>query len=140
MDGLFSSGSVMGSHGEGLRLQSLISCRRPPCAPSHGCHQACSPHRQAMVYPCGTSRSSPLFPPQPWARSSRGGPHSVLSSCAASSVWMPESLRTRRPASLHASPGTTKPAPAALSVRLCFPTSVWRLPYSLTCQTSCLPE
>jgi len=43
MDCLFSSESTVGSHREGLCLQSqsLISSRRPLFVPSHNCHQAC---------------------------------------------------------------------------------------------------
>ena len=66
MDCLFSLGSAMGSHGEGLHLQShsLISHRRPLCALSHGCHQAQAQacHHQAKDSPQGTSCIHPFFP------------------------------------------------------------------------------
>lgn len=76
MDCLFPLGSAVGSHREGLYLQShcLISHRRPPCAPSH--------YHQAQAYRCPAkdqpehSLSSPSAP----TRSSPVGPHSFLSS------------------------------------------------------------
>lgn len=65
VDCLFSSGSTMGSHGEGLHLYSplQISCGRTLCAPSHCHHQAQAQtySHQAKVLPptAGTSQSSP---------------------------------------------------------------------------------
>lgn len=103
MDCLILLGFAMVSHREGLRLQSqhLISCRRPPCSPSHSNH-----HNQAKPSTPSPSQSlsskdqleAPFFPLQPWTRSSSMGPNSILnSSVAFTGTWMPKSIRTRQP-------------------------------------------
>jgi hypothetical protein len=131
----------MRNHREGLHLQShcLISRRRPLCAPSHGCHQA----NCASIKP-----RNPLHPPPPTTGPAKSpqsptpgswldpvGSHSVLSSSMApSGVWMPKSLRTRRPWPPHGR-GTPEPALAIPHLRLCLSTpqnSVPHLPYSPT--------
>jgi hypothetical protein len=74
MDCLFSSGSAVGSHGEGLCLQShcLISLRRPLFTPSYNCHQD---NHQAKDNHYGISQSCPV--PTPWT-SARPSIHSQL--------------------------------------------------------------
>ena len=63
---LFSLRLSVGSHGEGLPLQShsLFSCRRLHSAPNHNCHQACINLAKNTNHPCETSQSS-TSPPIP---------------------------------------------------------------------------
>lgn len=112
-DCLFSAGSTAGIHRDALCLQShcLISCRRKASLHS----QPRLPPSSSQVcqdYPCRTSQSSPcpLLPALGWIRPM--GPHSILSSSAASrGAWMSKSLRTRwlqplcRPRKPHVSSG-----------------------------------
>jgi hypothetical protein len=44
---IFSSGSSVGSNGAGLRLKSLVSCRKPLSAPRYHLHQTKPPADQA---------------------------------------------------------------------------------------------
>jgi hypothetical protein len=86
--------SAVGSHGEGLHLQShsLVSHRRTFWAPSHNHHQAC--HRQAKDNHRGISQNSPTrnLHLRPRARCSLRAPNSVFSSSSIlGGAWMSKS-------------------------------------------------
>jgi hypothetical protein len=105
IDCLFSSGSTMGSHGDGLCLQScgLILSRQPLYISSHNCHQAQAKPKIA------TSK-----PRAPHGTSLQGDAHSILSSCTAfSSPWVSKSLRTpwARPCCRNPLASSSCPAP-----------------------------
>lgn len=107
-----SSGSAVGSHGEGLCPQSccVISCRRPLYTPSHNQPQVCC--LQAKGNHQGTSRSPPLTP----------GPDSILFRDFQQLLGIREPGNSLAPAS--AGPWTLLPQSvlAVLHLRLYFPT------------------
>lgn len=101
MDCLFSSGSTVGSLGEGFHLwsHSLVSHRRPLCTPSHDYCQA-KPMPATIVKPrtitVGPAGALP-FPPA-LGQIQPAGPYSILSSSvASSSTRVSKSLTTRWP-------------------------------------------
>jgi hypothetical protein len=126
MDCLFSLGSTMGSHEEGLCLQSpnLVSCRRPLCTPNHDCQaQAQARLLSSQGLPLlNQPEAPPLFLWAPGIHSAHRPPlHSQLFHGSQWHLGVQEPKNQMAPVSLQA--WDPKPAPAVLYFRLHFPIS-----------------
>lgn len=86
MDCHFSSASAIGSHREGLHLQSchLIFHRRPSFSLSSSCQKACSTKPSSQRLSVKGPVRAPLFPPRPWVKACPRSPPLVLSSSVVS--------------------------------------------------------